>query len=260
MVENYVLSSLESSIIRLIMKKIPVILALVAVGLVAYSMSNWGGKDSIKASKNITTETREVRDFDRIDVSGAFSVDVTYGPEEKVEVEAPENLQKHISVKVKSHTLVIKQDENTSFRSPGKLEIHITTSKLNEFYLSGASSVSLKNTLEDNSLKLESSGAANFNGTILVSDADIELSGAAHARIEGSSQEARIELSGASSLTDYDFEMLDADVDLSGASSAKITCMKSLVGDVSGTSNLYYKGNVTHPKISESGVAKIVKR
>ncbi len=168
------------------MKKIPVILALVAIALVAYSMSNWGGKKSVKASKKSTTETREVRNFDRIDVSGAFSVDVTYGSEEKVEVEAPENLQKHISVKVKSHTLVIIQDENVSFQSPGKLEVHITTSKLNEFYLSGASSVSLKNTLEDNLLKLESSGAANFDGTILVSEADIELSGAAHAKIEGS--------------------------------------------------------------------------
>lgn len=241
------------------MKKIPIILALVAVALVAYSMSNWGGKESVVASKNITIETRDVSDFSKIDVSGAFKVDITYGSEEKVEVEVPDNLQKYVKVKARAGKLYIEGDSKTSIKSSCDLLIHIKTARLNDFELSGASSIQLNNTLKDDSFSLESSGATNFKGTLDVNEVEMDLSGASSARLEGRATKALVDLSGASNLTDYEFEIEDAFIDLSGASTAKITSLKSIKADVSGASSLHYKGNPAKNDVIKSGASSVKK-
>lgn len=244
------------------MKKIPVILALIAVAVVAYSMTNWTSLStkSIKASKNITTETRSVSDFDKIEVDGVFEVDVTYGSSESIEVEAPENLQEYIELNVKSGKLSIEVKKRTQIKSSCSIKIHIKTAKLNDFEISGASSVKLNNTLKDDNLMIESSGAASFKGEVDVNNAEIELDGAASANLAGTATSARIDMSGASQLNDYDFEVNDLNIDLSGASSAKITSLKSIKGDVSGASSLTYDGNPGVKNVSTSGAASSGKR
>ena len=241
------------------MKKIPVILALVAVAVVAYSMSNWTSKtaNSIRASNNITTETRNADDFDKLEVAGAFQVYVTYSSTESIEVEAPENLQKHIELNVRSEKLKIRVKKNTQIKSSCGLKIHIKTSKLNDFDISGASSVSLNNMLKDNFFYLKSSGAAKFSGELQVKEAEIKLNGASKAHLTGMATNANLELSGASNVNDYDFEVNNLNVDMSGASSAQITSLKSVKGDVSGASSLKYEGNPSVDKVHTSGAASV---
>lgn len=243
------------------MKKIPVILALVALALVAYSMTNWtkSGK-TIIASKSFSTETRKVKDFEKIEVDGIFEVDVTYGSKESVEVEAPKNLLSSINLNVKSGTLVIEMDDNKSYKTQGGIKIHITTAKLYGFEISGASSVKLNNTLKDDQFSLSSSGAANFGGKVDVENAEIELDGASSVNLSGSAASANLTLSGASQLEDYDFEIKNATVDLSGASAAQITSLNSLKGEVSGASSLEYKGSPKVKSVSVSGAASLDRR
>lgn len=242
------------------MKKIPIILALVAVAIVAYSMSTWGDKKSVKASKTITTETRNVSDFHKIEVSGAFDVDVTYGTEEKVEVEVPENLQEYVKVYTRGGKLFIETDGKTSFKSSCDLLVHVKTTRLNEFELSGASSIKLNNTLKDDAFSLESSGATNFKGKLDVQEVEMDLSGASSATIEGRAAKALVDLSGASQLEDFEFEIDEAFIDLSGASSAKVTSLKSIKADVSGASSLYYKGNPAKNDVIKSGASSVKKK
>ncbi|MFK7787798.1 MAG: head GIN domain-containing protein [Crocinitomicaceae bacterium] len=249
------------------MKKIPVILALVAVAVVAYSMSNYTASSNyttssktITASTNITKEIRNVFDFDKLEVQGVFQVDVSYSSKEEVEIEAPDNLHEYIELNVKSGTLNIELSRNTQINSSCSIKIHIKTSKLNGFELSGASSVKLNNTLKDNSLSIESSGAASFKGDVDVNEAAIELDGAATVNLSGNATNANLELSGASQINDYSFEVDHLEIELSGASSAKITSSKAIVGDVSGASSLTYRGNPSKKNVSVSGAATMSKK
>ena len=241
------------------MKKIPVILALVATAVVAYSMTNWTSQsvNSITASKSITTETRKVSDFDKLEVTGVFDVDVTYSSKESIEVEAPENLQEFIELNVRSGKLTIEVNKNTQIKSSCSIKIHIKTAKLNDFEISGVSSVSLNNELKDNNFSLESSGAASFDGEVQVGEAQIELDGASSVNLTGTAANANLELSGASQMNDYGFEVDNLKVDLSGASSAKITSLKSVKGDISGASSLTYDGNPGVSNVSVSGAASV---
>ncbi|MCJ8290622.1 MAG: DUF2807 domain-containing protein [Crocinitomicaceae bacterium] len=241
------------------MKKIPVLLAIIAIAVVAYSMSNWSGSKSVVATKHVTTETRTVSDFTKIDVESIFQVDVTYSNEESVTVEAPDNLQKYIELKVKSGTLKVQFDSKTSITSTCAIKVHIKTAKLNDFTLSGASSITLNNSLNDDNFTVESSGAASFKGEVDVEKATIELSGAANIDLFGTATTADLDLSGASHLNDYDFKVDNLNIDLSGASSATITSLKTINGELSGASSLNYKGNPSIKRLSTSGASNAYK-
>ena len=237
------------------MKKIPVLIALIAVAVVAYSMSNWVGSERVVGTKNVTTETRTVSDFTKIEVEGIFQVDVTYSSEESVTVEAPSNLHEYIELDVTSGTLMVQFASNTNISTQGAIKVHIKTSKLNDFKLSGASAIKLNNSLKHEKITLESSGAASFKGEVDVERASIELSGAANADLFGTATIADLNLSGASHLNDYDFNVDNLNVDLSGASSATITSLKSINGELSGASSLNYMGNPSIKRLSTSGAS-----
>lgn len=237
------------------MKKIPVLIALIVVAVVAYSMSNWVSSKKVVGTKNFTTETRTVSSFTKIEVEGTFQVDVTYSPEESVTVEAPSNLHQHIELDVKSGTLQVQFANNTRISSQGAIKIHIKTAKLNDFTISGASTITLNNSLNDDDFTVESSGASSFKGEIDVKQATIELSGAANVDLFGTATTARLDLSGASHLNDYDFNVDNLNVDLSGASSVTITSLKTLNGELSGASSLDYKGDPSIKRLSTSGAS-----
>ena len=53
------------------------------------------GGERVVGSGNVKTERRDVPDFERVEVSGAFNVEVECGKETGVEVEADDNLGRH---------------------------------------------------------------------------------------------------------------------------------------------------------------------
>jgi hypothetical protein len=242
------------------MKKILLLSAVVAVAAIVVTLTAFRTPTKVTCSKHVITETRSLDNFTEIEVGGAFQIDVTYSSnEEKVEVEAPENIQNYIITKVKSGKLMISFRSSTNITCEEGVKIHITTAKLNDFELSGAASISLNNLMKDSNLDVESSGAASFKGEIAVSNANIELSGAASMNLFGFATSADIELSGASQLNDYDFTIDNLTINLSGASHASLSSAKSIKADASGASSFNYKGNPSINDVHRSGAASIQK-
>jgi hypothetical protein len=69
--------------------------------------------EGIKGNGNVQTEQRKISElFTKISVNRGIEVIVEQGDMIKVEVEADENLLKHITTKVENGTLVVSSDEN----------------------------------------------------------------------------------------------------------------------------------------------------
>lgn len=224
------------------------------------------GSIKIKTSKNKVTETTKVEKpntfdkFDKIEIEGMFEVDVTYGSEEKVEIDAPAYMKGQVKARVKSKTLFFQVGNNRSLLSAGKVKVHITTAKLNGFSLFGSSSVRLNNSLKDTELSINSSGAAKFKGDVEVDKVDIELSGAAKVNLSGAAESASLDISGAARMNDYTFEVNNLDVDLSGASKVEITCLEGMKGDISGAGSLKYGGSPKVKSVNVSAAASLNKK
>ena len=162
----------------------------------------------------MTTETYDVEAFSRIDTRGNYSIVLEEGNEEQVIIEADENLQDYITVRVSGSKLIIENEEPI-FSEEG-ITVSITYKAINELSCAGASAVSNRSTLRSNDLELKMSGAGAFDLDVNTDYLRIDISGAGAIDLAGQTEKLVARLSGAGALGAFDLIAVNADVNLSG--------------------------------------------
>lgn len=220
-------------------------LLMIAVGTSLFFSScekfgNW-----VTPSPNVTTESKNISNYDGIDVSHAFNVYVNFSSTvESIEIEANENLHNYIVVERRGDNLIIEiKDRINIRRGDATLNVYITTGYLSEFRALGASDIILYDDLLTDDLYVDLSGSSSFTGYIKTEQITADLSGASELDIAGSADYMRLTASGSSTLKNYDFRVNWFDADLSGACDSYLTVTDRLDIDASGASSVYFKGN-----------------
>lgn len=149
------------------------------------------------------------------------------------------------------------------------LSIEAKSIKVN---LSGASSLSVKGKAETASfdisgaskakinhdfggLKLEASGASKIEMTGSYEYAELSFSGAVKADLSGgSANKVILEMSGASNFYAVEFPVKEMDIKVSGVSNVNVNVIDAISVEVSGGSNVRYKGN---PQIKSVDISSI---
>jgi hypothetical protein len=187
-----------------------------------------------------------LKGFDKLDMSSAFQIDVSYGSSYKVSVDAErsEDLE-DLDVKVSGGKLIAKYRDSRGWKwNNNRKKVHFTIVMPNLTYVdfSGAtkSKISGFNDLED--ITLEFSGAANSEINIKADKVKLDCSGASSIKMNGTASKMIYDVSGASSINCYNFTARDVDADISGASSVKAGVSKSLNVEASGASSFRYRG------------------
>lgn len=214
----------------------------------------------IGISDDVTTKHIHVSNFTRLEVSNDFNAYITFSDtEESVEIEANDNLHRHIIVENDGGRLIIRLKNNLNVIGRETLNVYITTRKINDFRVNGDSRITLNNLLSDSSIKIRATGDSYFYGEIDTNNLDLIILGDSKADLYGYVKNLDADLAGDSSLIDYNLTVENLKVKLSGDSDAYLTITKSIEIDASGDSSLHYKGDaiVTHQHLT--GDSKIVK-
>ncbi|SDL29535.1 head GIN domain-containing protein [Kriegella aquimaris] len=239
------------------MKTTTYFLSLILISSLFYSCD----LDHVLVSKRITTREVSYSDYSGLKVSNAFNVYVTFSEtEEKIEIEANENLQDKISVQKEGNDLVIKMKRHTVVRGKSTLDVYIKTKKISNFDISGASEITLENELVAQDVHLELSGASEFYGALNVEQLQLRASGASNLDLFGNADQLDASLAGSSELKDYDLIVKALDLRLSGASEAFVSVTETIDISASGASTLYYKGDAIIRDESLSGSSNVKKR
>lgn len=212
---------------------------------------------TIKGNGKVVTEDRVVEEYSGLDISSAFNVVIMQGDHYSLTVEADENLLPVIETKVKRGVLYISTKEN--IRKFEKMNIYITFVDIDRMEISGAVDLESKGVLNLNNLDLECSGATDIDLSLEVSTLRVDISGASDLNLEGRCGMFVIDVSGASDLNAFDMKANDVRVDASGASSVKVFAISSINADVSGASDVSYKGNPDTNNITTSGAGDVHK-
>jgi hypothetical protein len=218
-------------------------------------------KKAIKPSGDITTESRQLSGYTKLDVSDAIDVEVTFGQQEEVIVEANSNLHQYILTDVANGTLKIRMKNNVRIKSGAEIKIYVSATTLNQVHLDEASRVEFMNDLNTVGFDLHISGASRFQGGIYTDDMKINAKGASTVDLWGIANTAEIEASGASNIGDFAFLINGyLDIDLSGASKAELTVDGTMDIEVSGASRFNYKGNGVINELDISGASSVNKQ
>lgn len=237
--------------------KLQSVLGLLTIVLLCLSCEN----ESIRAPGEVTSREFLFAGYEALEVGGAFEVFVQFSEmEESVRIEANENLQDKLVVRVDGNTLVIRPQNNLSIKGNATLRAFITTNNLSEIDLTGATTLTLEDDWTVTNGRIQLSGASNLSGGIVASLLDISESGASDVDLFGSVGTLRASLSGSSDLKDLDLLVERPDIELSGSSDAFLSVSESIEIDASGSSSLTYQGNPEIVRQQLSGSSELKRR
>ena len=217
--------------------------------------------ESIRVSRYVTKREVNYSDFNGLKVSNAFNAYITFSDtEEKIEIEANENLHDKVILEKVGNDLIVKLKKHTIVGGKVTLNIFITTKSITDFDISGASNLTLENELVAQNASIELSGASEFYGELRVNRLELGTSGASRIQLFGSTGYLDASLAGSSELRGYDFTVEGLDIRLSGASDAYLTVTESIDIRASGVSTLNYKGSAVINNKNLSGASEINKK
>lgn len=214
----------------------------------------------VRGNGNVTSDTRAISGFDRIEVGGAMHVYLTQDSNYSIRVETDENLLSYVVTDVDGQTLYIHQRDNVNLSSSGRIKVYVNLPRLKGAEVSGASEILGQSVFQSNErVYFHCSGASKMILDIDAPEVETDLSGASTMRLKGNTRQLTVGASGASNFESFDLKSESASVDLSGASEAEVFASVTLTGEASGASHVYYKGGAA-ANVDQSGASSVKKR
>lgn len=206
------------------------------------------------------TEVRELSRFHSVDLRSLGRVVLASGPEQKVEVEAEEDLQSRVRTEVQGGVLMIglRWWLGALLRVPelADVVVRVTVPELREIRLSGAGQVRSEGPLRVGDLDLRLSGAGRLLLELTAERVLARLSGAGAVELSGTAAELEIRLSGAGAVQAERLEARRVRIRASGAGECRVQAAETLEAEVSGAGSVRYRGN---PRIDSriTGVGRL---
>ena len=234
------------------------ILTLILIAIVTSASAQWGD-NYIKLSETITTKTKDITDFEKIDVSEDFEVHIRFSDTtEKVEIEANENLHDLIEVRKEGNTLRISTKSYSTSHGIGRksgakerLVAYITTKKLTEIKGDEDVVIVLKDKLYSDELTIDLNEDSSLEGFIEVQKLIVDLEEDSTLDIEGSTVSMQVTADEDSIIEGYGFIVEDLAIELNEDSEAKLTVNGDIDLVAKDDSYFYYRGagNFTRKKL-----------
>lgn len=133
---------------------------------------------------NVTTEERTVnQEFDKVRGSSGIDVYLTEGSENKIVVEADENLHEFIETNISNGKLTIRSSKNIGKAKAKK--VHVTFTNLSSIEASSGADVIGKSVVKNETINLDSSSGADLEVEVFAKDVYVETSSGADINVSG---------------------------------------------------------------------------
>lgn len=220
-------------------------------------------KPSRFSNSNLTTineESRDLKGFSKLEVSGSFEIRIIKSSSYGVKVEASEKDMKRILTSVEGDKLIIKLEKSAKNEYKNdKMLITIQTPVLNGLACSGAVEIKSDDTFDSEKFDLKTSGATEvrigINAKLLTS----KFSGATEVRLKGKVNTHALQMTGASELEAVELEVENYAIDSKGAADCNIFVTQELAVTGSGASSIKYKGSPSKVTKDVRGATEVSK-
>jgi hypothetical protein len=200
---------------------------------------------SVRGSGVVASQTRELSDFNSIEINFPVELTVEQGAAATLTIAADDNLLPQLATRVSGNTLYIENNQPDWTRrvSPTQtVRINLTVKDLQKVDFPSAGILRV-NKFQTNNLEVSISGAGTINlADLTAKSLSINLSGAGNITAKGSVDSLKTDISGFGSFQGGDLASQTADVTISGAGSATVWAKSSLNVDISGTGSVNYFG------------------
>ncbi|RTQ48189.1 PspC domain-containing protein [Hymenobacter gummosus] len=208
-------------------------------------------------------ETFNFTDFNDIDVSGAYRVVIRHGERYSVEAFGSDRALRNLSADSPGNELHLRPRHrgflNFGARNDAdnRVLIVVETPELESLDLSGAVQAKVEGFENLGTLRVDQSGASHMSFQGQARTLALDMSGACRAVLQGSADRLSIDGSGVCQVHADAFPVQRADVELSGASNSRLNVSDELRTDVSGASQVTYRGAASNVHNQKSGSSRV---
>jgi len=231
--------------------------SLILISCIALIFSSCSNNDCISTQGEVTSEQRTVDDFTKIELEGAFKVNISQDSFSMMKITAHENVIQQVKSRVSGKTLKIELDKRLC--DSGIVEIALSSKQWESIEASGASEITGTNLINADNLDIDLSGASKINLNLIVSRLKTETSGSSEIVLTGQCRQHIMNLSGSNKTEAFGFVVSDYRIETSGSSKLNINVLNNLEVKSSGMSDVQYKGtpkNISHNKSGSSNLIK----
>ena len=211
--------------------------------------------DCVTGSGNIKQETRKVKDFTKIDVSGNYKIILVQDSSLSLNISADDNLLEYIKTSVDGNTLHIKNKNICS----DDITVTIGVRNLEEVKASGAVELSSNGKINTGDINLQFSGSTKTVLDLNAARVSTKGSGSTEINLKGQASAHDLDLSGSGNVNAFDFIVGDYNIATSGSTDCQINVLRALNVQSSGSSSIQYRGNPTEVNNHKSGSSSIEK-
>lgn len=206
--------------------------------------AQWWGK-SVKGNGQLKTETRNIGNYDQINVAGFFDVTLVAGDEGAITLEGESNLLEYIETEVDGGRLTIKvQNKQNLKTSYGKdIKIRIPFRDLDRVSLSGSGEIMSDDVIESNTFEASVSGSGDVALIVEANHTKSRVTGSGDLILKGSTKEHTVKVTGSGDIEASRFKAEHVDAQVTGSGDIRVACDKSIRARVTGSGDIEYIGN-----------------
>jgi hypothetical protein len=229
------------------------IVLLVSMGLLLSSCGFQLDLPSVvRGSGNVITEERSVSGFEYIDFNGAGEIFIEQGTEEKLVIEAEDNILPKITNKVESGVLTLGIDTKLTDNQmiPTKKMIYrLTVITLSGLNINGAATLNVKQLIAGD-FEFNVNGTGNVTFEDLQADKlTVEIDGGANVTFNGLVPLQSVVINGAGGYNAGDLKTGTTSVTFNGAGKSTVWVLDDLTVSITGAGSVEYYGD---PHVTQS--------
>jgi len=149
------------------------------------AQAQWGKK--IKGDGNLTSEKRNVADYNEIYVNGNIDVVLVDGKEGNITLEGEKNILDNIKVITKNDKLIIKNKDRVELRpSKGKdIKITVPVEQVSKLSLNGSGEIEGTFPLKSDTIKLQVNGSGDLEVALDATNVKASVTGSGDIEVSG---------------------------------------------------------------------------
>ena len=212
----------------------------------------------ITGSGHVVTKERNLEPFTKIEVSQALDCEVTQGDDQKVIIEADDNLQDGIVTTVSNGVLKISS-KYSNYNNVESKKIKVQIPIILGLETTSASSLITKNIIKSNTIYVKSSSASKLVANIEADKIILESSSGSDLNIEGKALEVTTASSSGSSIDAGNLLANDINSQSSSGSSTIVNPILKLKAHASSASSITYSKNPKSLAVEENSGGSVDK-
>lgn len=191
---------------------------------------------------NVVTEERAISgNFDKVKGSAGLDVYLTEGSENKVVVEADENLLEFIETEVHNGRLKVTTTRNIG-RNRAK-KVHVTYTRLEEVAASSGADVIVNSILKNETILFDVSSGADLEAEVFAKEVFAEASSGAELKVTGKATSLKANSSSGSEINARQLLVINCNADASSGGDITVNVKEKLRTEASSGGTIKYYGN-----------------